>query len=64
LAWVSRAEATASLALVITPANWFMAMASSFQAYSKALAVAVPGWMSCICPPSTSCQALLSRCWG
>ena len=64
LAWVSMPEATASVALVSTPANWFMASTSSFQENSYALGVAVPGMMSWNCPPITSVQALFRRSSG
>ena len=40
---LSPAEATAVVALVSTPANWFRAITSSFQANSNAFGVAVPG---------------------
>ena len=47
-----------------TPANWFIASSSSFQAYSYAFGMLVPGMMSWNCPPITSVQASFSRSSG
>ena len=54
----------ASVALLSTPANWFMAITSSFQANSYDLGVAVPAAMSWKCPPMTRVQAWLRRSRG
>ena len=64
LVWVFRPEATASVALVSTPANWFRASIWSFQANSYAVGVAVPGMMSWNWPPITRVQASVRRCRG
>src|SRR5512133_3139527 len=57
---VSRVAATASVALVSTPANWFDARISSFHEYSYAFGMLVPGMMSWNWPPITSVQASFS----
>ncbi len=64
LAWVFSPDAIASVALVSTPANWFIASTSSFQEYSYDFGVAVPAIISWKWPPITSVQALFSRCRG
>jgi len=58
------APATASVALVSTPANWFIASTWSFHAYSYAFGRLVPGMMSWNCAPITSVHASVRRFRG